>query len=79
MASDRQSSRSRGRVRRCPSDIDSSNFSNSSPGVSNGGPISQDEVLTMRLFGKWIVSDAEITQKMEFLSGKLNLGSDSGN
>jgi hypothetical protein len=79
MASNRQSSGSRGRVRRCLSDIVSSNFSNSSPGVSNGGPISQDEVLTMRLFGKWIVSEAEIKQKMEFLSGKLNLGSACGN
>lgn len=79
MAGIRRSSGSRGRVRRCPSDIVSSNFSNSFRGGSNGGPISQDEVLTMRLFEKWTVSDAEITQKMEFLSGKLSLGSASGN
>jgi hypothetical protein len=79
MPSNRQSTGSRGRVRRCPSDIVSSNFRNSSPGGSNGGLISQDEVLTMRLFGKWTVSDAEITQKLVFLSGKLNLGSVSVN
>lgn len=70
---------SRGRARRCPSDIVSSNFSNSSPGNSTDKvPISQAELLTMRLFERWTVSDEEIIEKMNLLSGKLSLGSASG-